>query len=324
MTGISDVTRGLALCCASGFAAKASLLAQLRDASVIFRAGVLMPSDLFSTPSLRDDVIYITFAPVAGTQENLAPPLGREWVTTLIVKPSIEVRVEGRQASFMSESDSKVPGIVMLAWKTGDGRSHALRHVAHENESMTQVAQALAMQGDGLEASGNVLHVPSGALSGGIGGYGRSTCLLRRQCQRFTMSIWTTRSKNRELLGIIARHHLLPRDWLDLPDGRKAQILIEGEEDQDAMQTQSLYRRDLRLRVFWDDYDELWSPQMLAGGGWVLSEGSRSSFGHEPDGLHDDIPFEALREIAMRQDMPVAYQGWCLDAAGTVFPSYAS
>ncbi|WP_336946407.1 hypothetical protein [Asaia sp. HN010] len=318
MTDLFHVARGLALCCASRFADVAASSLFWSAQKVFFRAGPLMPSDLFASPSLREAVSYVTVAALPGGYEALSTPLGQEWVETLRIPPTLSVEIRDRTAQCKLPSRRAAPGIVALIWTTPHGERHVARHVADSQETGGQVAQSLASQLEGAVVTEDRLSVSGGSLSAIVGGYGRSSCLVRRQSQIFRVSLWTTACETRLMLGDLLVSRLLPRDWLALPDGRQAQVFFEGEDVQDAMQTQSLFRRDVRVRVIFDRYDSVWSPQMVAGGGWIHLNGASFPFDTAPDQLRDEIPVEALDALAAAQEMPPAYRIWETDCDGTV------
>lgn len=318
MTDLSHVARGLALCCASRFADIAASSSFWAAQKVIFRAGALMPSDLFASPSLREAVSYVTVTALTGGYEGLATPLGQEWVETLRIPPTLAVEIWGRTAQFRLISRRAAPGIVALIWTQPNNARRVARHVVDAQETAGQVAQSLASQLDGAVVDEDRLGVSGGSLKAVIGGYGRSSCLTGRQSQVFRVSLWTSACEMRPTLGDLLVSRLLPRDWLALTDGRQAQIFFEGEDDQDAMQTQSLFRRDVRVRVIFDRYDSVWSPQMVAGGGWIQLDGASLPFDIAPDQLRAEMPVEALEALAFAQELPPAYRIWVTDCDGTV------
>ncbi|NVN06489.1 hypothetical protein HW509_12935 [Asaia spathodeae] len=318
MTDLSSVTRGLALCCASRFADIAAASSFWSAQKVFFRAGPLMPPDLFTSPSLREAVSYVTITPLSGGYEGLSTPLGQEWVETLRIPPVLSVEIRGRTAQCRLTSRRAAPGIIALIWTPPGGEPRVARHVVDAQETEGQVAQSLASQFEGAVADENRLSVSAGSLRAVTGGYGRSSCLIRRQSQIFRLSLWTSACEMRPVLGDLLVSRLLPQDWLALTDGRQAQIFFEGEDDQDAMQTQSLFRRDVRVRVIFDRYDSVWSPQMVAGGGWMHPNGLSFPFDTAPDQLRAEIPVEALDALAAAQEMPSVYRSWDTDCDGTV------
>jgi|GEM_PF-5021055 len=318
MTDLSHVMRGLALCCATRFSEIAASSSFWSAQKIFFRAGPLMPSDLFASPSLREAVCYVTITALPGGYEGVQTPLGQEWKETLRVPPAVSVEIRGRTARVSLISRRAAPGIVALRWIRANGEHRLARHVVGDRETAHEIAQYLALQLNESMVDRDELTVPEGDLGVIIGGYGRSVCLTKRQSQIFRLSVWTSTGEMRPVLGDLLVSRLLPQDWLTLTDGRQAQIVFEGEDDQNAMQTQSLFRRDVRLRVIFDRYDSVWSPQMVTGGGWLSSNDVRSAFDTAPDMLRAEIPVEALETLATLQEMPLAYRGWCTDGDGTV------
>lgn len=318
MGGMTLITQGIALHCASQMQVISRVEPRWAAERVIFRAGSLMPSDLFASPSLREAVSYVTIGAVAGGYEGLATPLGSEWHETHIVPPAMSVGPPGSSIRVERLSSRKAPGIVALIWEKEGGKICPACHVVQDDETAEDVVQALASQLDGVRAEGVTLSVAAGRLEAQIAGYGRSDRLVSRQSQVFRLSVWTDRCALRGELGQLLLERILPRDWLDLADGRRVQLWLDGEEEHDGMQTQALFRRDIRIRVIWDRWESIWSPQMIAGGG-LLSVGSSVSFWGVPaDTQQAEIPVASLAMLTSAQDMPVAYRDWCVDCDGTV------
>ncbi|WP_025824183.1 hypothetical protein [Asaia astilbis] len=122
----------------------------------------------------------------------------------------------------------------------------------------------------------------------------------------------------RAAVGDVLVSRLLPQDWLALPDGTMAQVIFEGDADQDSMQTRNLFRRDVDLKIVFDRFETVWTPQMVAGGGWAQLRDEVVSFGAIPDQLSAEIPRDALEALASSQETPTAYRGWHTDRDGTV------
>ncbi|GAB6853061.1 hypothetical protein [Asaia astilbis] len=318
MSGFSHVTRGLALCAASRFAQLTRDSAFWSDQKVIFRAGPLMPSDHFISPSLRETVCYVTIAPLSGSYNALAAPLGREWVETLKFPPVIAVDIRQAGVKICVSSPRLAPGIVALLWRRDDGGCATARHVVREQEAAASIAQNLAVQLKAAWVEGDVLSVKEGSLEVATGGYGRSSRLKGRQSQIFRISVWSTDSTMRAAVGDVLVSRLLPQDWLALPDGTMAQVIFEGDADQDSMQTRNLFRRDVDLKIVFDRFETVWTPQMVAGGGWAQLRDEVVSFGAIPDQLSAEIPRDALEALASSQETPTAYRGWHTDRDGTV------
>jgi len=318
VAGFKGVASALALCCASRFAALRTNPILLSKPEIIFRAGPLMPSDLFTSPSLRETVSYVTVSPVFGTCQSLPVPLGEEWLETMHVPPAISVEIEPQKVLIRLDMTRDILGIAMLLWERGDGLAVSARHVVQSGETPSSVVRSLAVQMPGAVCEEAAILVPDGRIKAVTGGYGRSSRLLMRQSAAFRISLWTTDWGLRAELGDLLTTQLLPVDWLDLADGRRAQILHEGEADQDAGQTQLLFRRDVSVKVIFDRYQSIWSPQMVTGGGWLALASSRHAFGVAPDEMTGEIPLAALEEIAATRDVPSSYRGWTLDCDGTV------
>ncbi|NIE79242.1 hypothetical protein [Asaia sp. As-1742] len=318
MAGALLVARGLALCCAARFALVAEPSTGLTQGRVIFRAGALMPSDLFASPSLREAVSYVTVTLVSGRYERLPVPLGNVWAESFYLPPDVILNVQGRVATIARIAGRTAPGVVSLRWSRDDGSDISARYVAQDRDSAQDIVQALAAEMTGCDVEAGTLRVSSGALEGAVSGYARSTRLTRRQSQLFRVSIWTDSECTCEALGRLLTERLLPDDWLALPDGTTAQLVFEGEEDRDAMQTQNLFRRDVLLRAIWDDHASVWSPRMLAGGGWMQAGGTQFPFDVPPDLSRGETPVGSLDALAALEDMPIAYRGWRLRPDGTV------
>ena len=324
MGGTTLITHGLALCCAARMRQIAQSDMRWSGEAVIFRAGALMPSDLFASPSLREAFSYVTITPMTAGYERLATPLGRNWSEDFRLPPVMEVSPVVSGLSIRRLSPRAAPGIVGIFWERGDGKTFSGYRVVQDEETPEDVVAAFCKVFAGARADGPVLRVPSGRLEAQVVGYGRSTRLASRQSQSFRLSIWTDRCTMRAALGTLLNDRLLPEDWLDLPDGRCAQVIFDGEEEHDEMQTQILFRRDIRVRVIWDRWETDWTPQMIAGGGWLRTAGSIQPWGVTPGNDRSEIPVDTLVRLSAQQDMPMDYRDWCVDSDGTVIWSPSS
>lgn len=319
MMTLSHVARSLAFWCAAQFETVAPTSSFWRAHEVMFRAGPVMPSDLFADPSLREKGHVVAFEALAGKGEMLMTPLGGGWRETLRILPVVGLTIGDGRARVRMDAVRPAPGLVSLMWRDAGGACRSVRHVADTGEEPSHIASSLAsMLGAGAVSDGPDVLVPRGTLMGSCAGYGRSSRLVRRQSQVFRISVVSGDDRLCPALIDLLTSVLLPDDWVPLVDGQQAQIALRGESIQDAMQTEGLYRREIHVGMIWDQFRSVWSPQMVAGGGWLGAQGGDIGIAPVPDEMGAGVPKEALEAMATALEMPHAYRALKTDRYGTV------
>lgn len=317
MAGLSQVGQALAYQCAQVIYPQGLQAATVTGRQVIIRRGWLLPNDMFAVQGIRNNVDYLTITMVPRNAQTLPEPLGRPWTVRRRVAATVDAvqtKDGGIQIVFAS---GVVPAGVVGLWSE-DGRSAASAVMA--GDTPEAVAQALAAQLVGAVVDGATLCVPGCALRARVSGYGESVRTVRRQVQRYRLSIWTADVAVRETLGDVVDTALADMSWLPLIDGGQGQVRFAGVEDVDTMQNEALFRRDYVYDVQFDAEQVQWSSELLFGGG-QFGQGAVEVWGTQVprfDGAVVEHALMSMKNAEMQQAGQSVYPGMAVDAFGTV------
>ncbi|MBR0560338.1 hypothetical protein [Neokomagataea anthophila] len=317
MAGLSQVGQALAYQCAQVTYPQGLHAESVTGRQVIIRRGWLLPNDMFAVQGIRNNVDYLTITMVPRNTQTLPEPLGRPWTVRRRVAATVGVvQMSGGRVQVTFPTGDMPTGVVGL-WAE-DGRSAASAVMAGDTPG--SVAQALASQLSGATVDGAMLSVPECTLLGRVSGYGESVRTVRRQIQRYRVSIWTADASVREVLGDVVDTALADMSWLPLIDGGQGQIRFAGVEDVDTMQNETLFRRDYFYDIQVDAEQVQWSSELIFGGG-QFDHGSVEGWGEHVPRFNTAVVEHALQSMKnaeMQQAGKAIYPGLVVDAFGTV------
>ncbi|GBR44209.1 hypothetical protein [Neokomagataea thailandica] len=321
MAGLSQVGQALAYQCAQLIYPQGLHAESVTGRQVIIRRGWLLPNDIFAVQGIRNNVDYLTITMVPhNTQSNmpiLPEPLGRPWRVRQRVAATVDaVSLGDGRVRLVFPSVGAATGVVGI-W-TEDGRSAARAVMA--GDTPVSVAQALATQLDGVLAEDATLSVPGCSVFARVGGYGESVRTVRRQMQRYRLSIWTADASAREIIGGVVDTALADMSWLSFIDGGQGHIHFAGVEDVDTMQNETLFRRDYFYDIQFDVEQVQWSSELMFGGG-QFDHGHADMWGVQVPQCNAGVveqALQAMKNAEMQQVGQGVYPGMAVDAFGTV------
>ncbi|EHH67012.1 hypothetical protein [Gluconobacter morbifer] len=279
MADASGIGLALAYCCATVLYPDGLSGVSVTGRQTVVRRGWLLPSDLFTAESVRNEINFVT-ATIASSRNEAsgwAEPLGQPWEVLERISPTVSVsREDGETVRIIFPPDgTEACGVVGL-W-LDDGSAGALASCAvavKADDTVAGVASVLAGMLEGAVAQGDTVWVPGHMLQGRMAGYGQSVQVSRRQAQRYRVSVWTADAMVREGLSSTLDTALAGLNWITTLDGRSAQLRFLDVQDVDTMQNQAIYRRDFLYEIVFDTLQVCWAADMLFGVGTGLWRGS--------------------------------------------------
>jgi hypothetical protein len=324
MADVSSIAQALAYACAELVFPDGLSAPSVTGRQTVVRRGWLLPSDLFTAQSVRNNVDYVT---VTSSLKHYRPhpePLGRPWREAAFIAPTVSVTVSGSTATVALQAGAVPVGVVGVRATPDDGEPVVASYAVQADDTVETIAEGLASALPEVAVSGGSMSI-KGRIEAQVAGFGRSIRVTRRQTQGFTVSIWTSNAGARDALGSALDEALASLGWLSTMDGAQALLTFEGAGDVDTMQTQALYRRDLTYSVTFDTLQTQISAQMLFGGGTLtLEAGSQTASEHFGDqseaglGQSQQAALSAASAAAKLLLPASPYPGFSMDAFGTV------
>jgi len=321
MADVSSIAQALTYCCAQAVYPNGMTAASVTGRAVVIRRGWLLPSDLVSAQSVRGNSDYVTVTAAPLGYRTVPEPLGRPWRDAVFVAPTVQAVVSGgRSVAFSVPQDGSAVGIVGVRYCPVGGAPCVASYAVSSGDTSLSVSMALCRELGVGAISGSGFSVSAGVLSVSVVGYGKSVQILRRQQQRFHVSIWSSSAVARDALASVLDEFLAEKTWLATLDGAQALMSFSGGCDVDTMQVQSLYRRDLEFEVVFDTTRTQVSGQMMFGSGTIGLDGRVfHAFGDMSVTVPDDVATAALAaETAIFGNAISAYPGLTMDGFGTV------
>ncbi|QDH24453.1 hypothetical protein D5366_03465 [Neokomagataea tanensis] len=322
MAGLAQVSQALAYRCAQLVYPQGLGAASISGRQVVVRRGWLLPNDVFAAQGIRNQVDYLTVTMVPRNAKNLPEPLGRPWAVRKKVAATVSVLQRGAGVQIVFPSDGSEPaGVVGVAVSGGQAAVYAVTATDTPDGVAHALADQLAALGVlNITAENGYLSISDNLLLGRASGYGESVRTVRRQTQRYRLTVWTADTSVREVLGDTIDTALAEMSWLVLADGGQAQIVFAGVEDVDTMQTETLYRRDYFYDIQFDTEDVKWSADLNFIGGH-FTQGIDGSWGTKIASIQPEIIENALGAVQRAAAVGGAadvYEGLYIDEFGTV------
>jgi len=245
--------------------------------NTIIKRGWLLSTDMLGPDSVKKNNDYITISLEKGHFEELPSPIGEQWSVGLMTLPTIMASVSAGVLTVSSVAEGVASGVigVEIGQSRGNGASDAFyAYEVQPSDTPVDVIAALAAQIQGSVVSDASLRVDGAdIISVRLSGSADMRRILRRQRQRFCVTVWTDRMDVRDALSDILDVGLSKDQWLQTGDGISALMIYRGAVDGDGMQAQSVFRRDLSYDIAFETVESQTGRQMIGFGG-VLQEGS--------------------------------------------------
>jgi len=253
--------------------------------NTIIKRGWLLASDMQGLSSVRRGTDYITVALEKGHYQDLPSPIGRQWCAGVMSQPTFGVVLEKGVASFSLQNDSIASGVVGVDVGSAQSERAIKTFYAYEavpGDTAESIAAALGAQIPGAIVNGAMLSVSGGTIfSVKLSGSSTVSQIVRRQRQRFVVTIWTDQIDVRDVLSTTLDLGLAQCGWVEDTSGHLIFLNYAGCTDGDAMQMQSVYRRDLVYDVDFATTETQISQQMIGFGGTITAGGSSHGYGEE-------------------------------------------
>lgn len=227
-------------------------LSPVAEAAVLAVSGWPVAGDLdavaasVAAPPVR--AIVSAFAAPGRFRDTTRYPL--EWTAFQQPTPTLAIAVSGTAATI-----SGTPGggqVVALIIGFAASRK-AYAYAVQANDTLASVAAnlaALIAVDTAATASGATITVPAAfSLIGRVGVVGVAMKELRRQMQRFWLTIWAPSPAVREAVAAPIAVGLANTDFLTLADGTAARVVPCGDDLLDDPQKANLYRRCLAYDI---------------------------------------------------------------------------
>ncbi|MBS4075819.1 hypothetical protein KGY14_11520 [Ameyamaea chiangmaiensis] len=236
--------------------------------NLFVRSGHLLASDMQGASSVRTDNDYVTVCALEGHYAAGIAPLGSPWTDGPADVPPVVVNISGKKAQIVISAGAVSGGVVGLeVMLEGSGVTELYPYAIQATDDSAGIARALGAQIPGASVEGDIITIPSSIiLRGRVGGIAKASRRLRRQVQRFRVSLWTNDVTIRDSVGSFLDLGLSDTVWLELADGDTVRIISAGASDGDAMQMQSVYRRDILFDIEFDTVDAANDQQMISYG----------------------------------------------------------
>ncbi|WP_293857229.1 hypothetical protein [uncultured Alsobacter sp.] len=208
------------------------------DSARIF-AGWPKPNDL--NRDIPQGIVNVSVYTVAGASRRTTR-LPREWKK--ITGPTTTLTVTVAGAGLTLGGTVSVPQNVHL---TVNGT--AFVYAVQAGDTLATIATAIATLTGGSSAGAAVSWSSSTRVAASIRGAGQALREIRRQEQRFQVSVWATSPAQRAAIGSAVDAGLAALNFLSMPDGSGARILYFGTSSIDTPELEGIYRRDIHFTV---------------------------------------------------------------------------
>jgi hypothetical protein len=193
---------------------------------------------------LKDGIVNISVFPLP--TEKLLPYRNLEWQQLSIAPATVTLAVTPSTVTF-SGAAAAGQNIAVLA----DGRPFV--YAVQASDTLSSIAAALATLISAVRAAssvGPVLTVPGAhALVARIGTQGTSIRELRRVEKSFQITIWANCFDQRDPLAKVLDPALTENYRIQLSDGMQGILRYRSTVQDDSLQKQGLYRRDMIYSV---------------------------------------------------------------------------
>ncbi|MBO1361779.1 hypothetical protein J2D73_18515 [Acetobacter sacchari] len=255
--------------------------ASLTGARTIIKRGWFTDADLTGECSIKGGTDYVYVMPIQGGWKDLPAPLGMPWSEGDVTPATVALAVSGQTVTVSLTSGATPLGNAGIRIDHSTDASIEPNSVAlyavQTTDTATTIAAALAALIPGSTSSGAVVTVPSAvSLTARAGGSATAKRITRRQSQLFTVSVWSGSWEGRDKLGHALDAALSGISFITSKNGTKELIQFAGSYDIDTMQSQSIFRRDLRYAITFDTTQHEQDAQLLFGGFNVLLNGSET------------------------------------------------
>lgn len=199
------------------------------------------------------------------------------------VTPSLTARVSGQTIILGGAMPSPFAPTNMVALINGKQYAYAVVSTDTIASIATALAGLIAVDWPGTSASAGVISLPQGrvgidfivgasALGQGAanitaarsGTTGQAIRETRRQERTFQITVWANAPSLRDPLASAIDSALSSIFRLTLPDGSYGQVRYRGATQQDALQKQAIYRRDLMYAVEYGATQTITATQITA------------------------------------------------------------
>jgi hypothetical protein len=244
MADVSDVQSAIVTLVSAAIYPNGTGQASVAGVPVVIYPG--WPDSDTLTADLAAEKCHVTV--FAGRDERNTTRFPVSQQVTANPAPSLTLSVAG-QVVTVGGTVSTPQNVMLLV----NGKSYA--HAVQANDTLDTIAAALAAlvatHVSGTSATGAAITIgPTGFIGAArAGGFGTVATEWKRQERIFTVTVWADTPAHRDALAGAADVALASQTFLTMPDSFKARIRYRGSPQTDALQKETLYRRDLKYAV---------------------------------------------------------------------------